>query len=100
MSMKLWQDLNKKIVRGENIAQTFQFISSGNAELGFISYSQILDSNFNLGGSFWLVPQSLYNPIEQQAVLLRDSPLARDFIEFIKSEKALNLIKKNGYDLP
>jgi len=100
MSMKLWQDLNKKIVRGENIAQTFQFISSGNAELGFISYSQILDSNFNLGGSFWLVPQSLYNPIEQQAVLLRDSSLARDFIAFIKSEKALNLIKKNGYDLP
>ena len=100
MSMKLWQDLNKKIVRGENIAQTFQFISSGNAELGFISYSQILDSNFNLGGSFWLVPQSLYNPIEQQAVLLRDSTLARDFIAFIKSEKALNLIKKNGYDLP
>ena len=100
MSMKLWQDLNKKIVRGENIAQTFQFISSGNAELGFISYSQILDSNFNLSGSFWLVPQSLYNPIEQQAVLLRDSTLARDFIAFIKSEKALNLIKKNGYDLP
>ena len=100
MSMKLWQDLNKKIVRGENIAQTFQFIRSGNAELGFVSYSQILDSNFNLGGSFWLVPQSLYNPIEQQAVLLRDSTLARDFIAFIKSEKALNLIKKNGYDLP
>jgi molybdate transport system substrate-binding protein len=100
MSMKLWQDLNNKIVRGENIAQTFQFVSSGNAELGFVSYSQILDSNFNLGGSFWLVPQSLYNPIEQQAVLLRDSTLARDFIAFIKSEKALNLIKKNGYDLP
>jgi len=100
MSMQLWQDMNKKIVRGENIAQTFQFVSSGNAELGFVSYSQILDLNFNIGGSFWLVPQSLYNPIEQQAVLLRDSSLARDFIAFIKSEKALNIIKKNGYDLP
>ncbi len=100
MSMKLWQDMNKKIVRGENIAQTFQFVSSGNAELGFVSYSQILDPNFNSGGSFWLVPQSLYNPIEQQAALLRDSSLARDFIAFIKSEKALNIIKKNGYDLP
>ena len=43
VSMNLWQDLNKKIVRGENIAQTFQFVRTGNAELGFISYSQILD---------------------------------------------------------
>ena len=100
VSMKLWQDMNEKIVRGENIAQTFQFISSGNAELGFVSYSQIKDPNFNLGGSFWLVTQSLYNPIEQQAVLLRDSPLGNDFMSFMQTDKALNIIEKNGYDLP
>ena len=82
--MNLWQDLNKKIVRGENIAQTFQFVRTGNAELGFISYSQILDPNFNLEGSFWLVPSSMYNPIEQQAVLLRDSSFGKDFITLCK----------------
>ena len=47
VSMNLWQDLNKKIVKGENIAQTFQFVRSENAELGFVSYSQILDPMFN-----------------------------------------------------
>jgi len=97
-SMKLWQYMDEKLVRGENIAQTFQFVKSGNAELGFVSYSQIINSNSD--GSYWLVPQSMYHPIEQQAVLLRDSPLGRDFISFMQSDNALNIIKKNGYDLP
>ena len=100
VSMNLWQDMNEKIVKGENIAQTFQFVRSENAELGFVSYSQILDPMFNLGGSFWLVSQSLYNPIEQQAVLLRDSSLGKEFMKFMQSDKALNIINKNGYDLP
>ena len=100
VSMNLWQDMNKKIVKGENIAQTFQFVMSENAELGFVSYSQILDPMFNLGGSFWLVSQSLYNPIEQQAVLLRDSLRGKEFMKFMQTDKALNIIKKNGYDLP
>ena len=100
VSMNLWQDMNEKIVKGENIAQTFQFVRSENAELGFVSYSQILDPMFNLGGSFWLVSKSLYNPIEQQAVLLRDSSLGKEFMKFMQTDKALNIIKKNGYDLP
>jgi molybdate transport system substrate-binding protein len=100
VSMNLWQDMNEKIVKGENIAQTFQFVRSENAELGFVSYSQILDPMFNLGGSFWLVSQSLYNPIEQQAALLRDSSLGKEFMKFMQTDKALNIIKKNGYDLP
>ena len=61
---------------------------------------QILDPMFNLGGSFWLVSQSLYNPIEQQAVLLRDSIRGKEFMKFMQTDKALNIIKKNGYDLP
>jgi molybdate transport system substrate-binding protein len=100
VSMNIWQDMNEKIVKGENIAQTFQFVRSENAELGFVSYSQILDPMFNLGGSFWLVSQSLYNPIEQQAALLRDSSLGKEFMKFMQTDKALNIIKKNGYDLP
>ena len=100
VSMKLWLDMNEKLVRGENIAQAFQFISSGNAELGFVSFSQLMSPNFSVRGSFWEVPQSLYNPIEQQAVLLTDSSLGRDFMLFVQTDKALNIISKFGYDLP
>ena len=100
VSMKLWQDMNEKLVRGENIAQAFQFISSENAELGFVSFSQLMNPNFSVRGSFWEVPQSLYNPIEQQAVLLTDSSLGRDFMLFVQTDKALNIISKFGYDLP
>jgi molybdate transport system substrate-binding protein len=67
VSMGLWKNMDKKLVRGENIAQAFQFINSGNAELGFVSFSQLMSPNFSLVGSFWEVPKSLYNPIEQQA---------------------------------
>ena len=100
ISMGLWNNMGKKVVRGENIAQAFQFINSGNAELGFISFSQLMSPNFSLVGSFWEVPKSLYKPIEQQAVLLRDSLLGRNFMEFVQTDKALNIISKFGYDLP
>ena len=99
-SMNLWQDIEEKLVRGENIAQTFQFAKSGNAKLGFVSYSQILSLNSRSEGSYWLVPQSMYHPIEQQAILLKDSSLGKDFLSFIKSNEALDIIKRNGYDLP
>ena len=99
-SMNLWQDMEEKLVRGENIAQTFQFAKSGNAKLGFVSYSQILSLNSSSEGSYWLVPQGMYQPIEQQAILLKDSSLGKDFLSFIKSDEALDIIKRNGYDLP
>jgi len=100
ISMGLWNNMGKKVVKGENIAQAFQFINSGNAELGFVSFSQLMSPNFSLVGSFWEVPKSLYNPIEQQAVLLSDSLLGRNFMEFIRTDKVLNIISKFGYDLP
>ena len=99
-SMNLWQDMEEKLVRGENIAQTFQFAKSGNAKLGFVSYSQILNLNSSSEGSYWLIPQVMYQPIEQQAILLKDSSLGKDFLSFIKSNEALDIIKRNGYDLP
>ena len=69
-SLKLWTHLKGRLVRGENIAQTFQFIASGNAKLGFVAYSQIMNPGLSIDGSFWEVPQSIYKPIEQQAVLI------------------------------
>jgi len=99
---KLWENLQGKMVRGENIGQAFQFVKTGNAELGFIAYSQIKhpDTNTLMEGSFWLVPQTLYTPIEQQAVLLKDNPVARDFLAFVKSTEALKLIGNMGYSIP
>jgi len=100
LSLNLWEDLQSKMARGENIAQTFQFVNSGNAKLGFISYSQLMNPSYPVVGSFWEVPQSLYTPIEQQAVLLKKSSLAKDFLSFIESDESLNIISKYGYDLP
>jgi len=100
ISINLWEDFQSHIVRGENIAQTFQFINSGNAKLGFISYSQLMNPNYPMVGSFWEVPQSLYKPIEQQVVLLKKSSLAKDFLLFIESDESLSIISKYGYDLP
>ena len=99
-SLSLWKDIQEKIIRGENIAQTFQFVDSGNAKLGFVSYSQLVNPNYPVEGSFWEIPQNLYRPIEQQAVLLKNSELGKDFLAFLQTEKSLNIITKNGYRLP
>jgi len=87
-------------VQGENIAQTFQFISTGNAKLGFVAYSQIMNTSLSIDGSFWEVPQSIYKPIEQQAVLLKDSYIGREFLSFVKSDESLSIIYESGYGLP
>jgi len=99
-SLKLWTNMKDRLVRGENIAQTFQFIASGNAQLGFVGYSQILNPGSTIDGSFWEVPQSIYKPIEQQAVLLQDSYIGRDFLSFVKSDESLGIIYESGYGLP
>jgi len=99
-SLKLWTNLKKRLVQGENIAQTFQFISTGNAKLGFVAYSQIMNPGLSIDGSFWEVPQSIYKPIEQQAVLLKDSDIGREFLSFVKSDESLSIIYESGYDLP
>lgn len=94
----LWQGLQGQLVRGENIAQTYQFVGSGNAELGLVAYAQILDAEGHAQGSYWLVPAGLYRPIEQQAVLLRDSATARDLLAFVKGDEAGVIIRAHGYD--
>ena len=96
----LWEGQAERRVLGENIAQTFQFVTSGNAELGFVALSQLTGPDGDRAGSRWEVPVALYPPIEQQAVLLRDSPAARGFIEFIKSERGRELIRVHGYATP
>ncbi|MGR9107087.1 MAG: molybdate ABC transporter substrate-binding protein [Gammaproteobacteria bacterium] len=99
-AMGLWTTLQDRIVRGENIEQTFQFVESGNAELGFVAYSQVKSPDHPRAGSFWEVPQSLYSPIEQQAVLLHDQDASRSFLSFVKSDEARAIIRSFGYDIP
>ncbi len=96
----LWEFLKKRTVRGENIAQTFHFIRSGNAELGFVAYSQIKKPGTPPVGSFWMPPSQLYIPIEQQAVLLEERVVAREFLAFVKGREAREIIRAFGYDTP
>jgi len=96
----LWNGLKGSIVRGENIGQTFQFIKSGNAQLGFVAYSQVKRPGHSIAGSWWEVPQALYTPIVQQAVLLKENEAARAFLKYVKSEVSLGIIHGFGYGTP
>ena len=90
------------MVMGENIAQTYQFVSTGNAELGFIALSQVIDNGKISKGSAWRVPNTDYSPIKQGAVLLNlgaKNPAALALLDYLKSAPALAIIEKYGYDL-
>lgn len=96
----VWGSLGRRMVRGENISQAFQFVQSGNAELGLVALSQVNKNGKQIPGSYWLVPDNLYPPIEQQAVILRNSSMAREFIAFIQTHEMLTLIRNHGYKVP
>lgn len=87
-------------VQGENIAQAFQFVQSGNAELGFIAMSQIMHDGGVENGNAWVVPQDLYSPIRQDAVLMQQAQSCQACIElltFMNSVSSWQLIKSYGY---
>ncbi len=101
--MKLWDKLQGKLVTGESITQTWQFAATGNAELAFIALSQITKDGKVTEGSWWIVPADMYTPIQQSAVQLsaaKDPAAAKAFMQFLKSEKALAIIRSFGYGLP
>ncbi len=93
-NLGIWERFEARLVRGEDIGQTFQFVSTGNADAGFVALSQVKGKT----GSFWEVPQELYSPIEQQAVLLKDTDAGRGFLRFLDSEEGKKVIRKFGYD--
>jgi molybdate transport system substrate-binding protein len=98
---KLLEKLSPLFVQGENIAQTYQFVSTGNAELGFVALSQVIDEKGKIpSGSSWLIPENLYTPIRQEAVLLKKgeaNPAALALLKFLTSDKAIAIIRKYGY---
>jgi molybdate transport system substrate-binding protein len=94
------QSVSAKIVQGENIAQTYQFVETGNAELGFVALSQIVDKGKIKTGSAWIVPANLHKPLRQDAVLLKagaNSEAARAFLEFLRGALAKSIIDSYGY---
>lgn len=91
--------VSAKIVTGENITQTQQFIDSGNAELGFVALSQVVGKP---AAQVWLVPADYYSPIRQDAVLLKtgeNDAVAKAFLEFLKGDEAKAIIENYGYGL-
>lgn len=96
----LWETLQGRLVRGENIGQAHQFVRSGNAELGFMARSQVIHPGRPVAGSSWHVPHNLHSPVEQQAVLLNDNPAATAFLLFVRGDDALTIIHGYGYETP
>lgn len=95
----LTEALTPKIVTGESIAQALQFIDSGNAELGFVALSQVIDKPAT---QVWRVPAELYSPILQDAVLTKAgeaNPAAKAFLEFLQSDEGKAIIEKYGYEV-
>ena len=105
--LKLYDSVKAKLVYGENIAQTFQFVVSGNAQLGFIALSQVIQLSrsgrfdFN-SGSLWKVPSHLHAPIYQDAIVLqraKNNPTAKAFVQFLRSKQAETIIRSYGYQV-
>jgi molybdate transport system substrate-binding protein len=98
----LFDTLQSKLVTGENVSQTYQFIFTGNAELGFVALSQVMVDGQMTGGSAWIVPGEFHEPIRQDAVILvkgQDQPAAQALVDYLKSEKARAIIQSYGYAL-
>ncbi|WP_332700301.1 molybdate ABC transporter substrate-binding protein [Devosia sp.] len=94
-ALGLSEAITPKLVTGENVSQTLQFVETGNAELGFVAASQVIGK-----AGVWIVPADLYDPIRQDAVLLRTgeaNPAAIAFIDFLRSAAAIAVIEASGY---
>jgi len=96
------KELQGRWVQGENIAQTYQFVATENAQLGFVALSQVIVDGKIAQGSGWVVPEDLHSPIRQDAVLLKngaDQPAALALMRYLRSERARAVIAFLGYRL-
>lgn len=98
----LFDAVQPRIVQGENIAQAWQFVSTGNAELGFVAQAQVWRDGKFTSGSGWIVPAAMHDPIRQDAALLtkgKDNDAARALLDYLRSDKAKALIRTFGYEV-
>ena len=100
--LEVWESVQPRLVLGESLGQTIGFIESGNAELGFLALSQVLDPKIKGKGGRWDVPSTLHEPIQQDVVLLtkgKDNPAANAMMEFMRGPQAMAIIERYGYEL-
>jgi molybdate transport system substrate-binding protein len=98
----LMSALAPKFVQGENIAQTYQFVATGNAALGFVASSQVFSDGKLAQGSAWTVPASLHTPIRQDAVVLsagKDKAAVSALMAYLRNDKSRAIIRSFGYDI-
>jgi len=96
----VWERLASRLVRGENVTQTFQFVSTGNAALGFVALAQVRALAPARQGSYWIVPAKLYKPLRQDAVLLKrgaDNAAARALLDYLRAPDVKSMIQDLGY---
>jgi molybdate transport system substrate-binding protein len=99
--LKLTDAVQSRVVTAENIGQAWQFVQTGNAELGFVALGQVQPPDGSrVPGSMWLVPDDLYTPIRQDAVVIaasKSGATATAFVDYLASDKARVVIKAYGY---
>ena len=102
--LTMWNSIQEKLAKGENVTQTYQLVATEKADLAFIALSQVMrDGKVIEGGSWWLVPPEMHQPIRQSAVLLshaKDPAAAKAFLAFLRSEKARDVMRGFGYEVP
>ena len=99
----LQDKLKTKLAIAQNVGQAYAFVTSGNAEFGFVSYSFVVDADLEFKGAWWEPPQESFRPVQQDAVLMtraKENKAARSFLEFIRSPKGLAIIEAGGYRPP
>jgi molybdate transport system substrate-binding protein len=99
-ALGLFDAVQAKFVQGDSIGQAYEFAATGNAELGFVALSQVAPPGKPAAGSWWVLPQALYTPIRQDAVLLKGAAAhaaARALMDYLKSDKARSVISAYGY---
>ena len=101
--LTMWNAVQEKLTKGENVTLAYQLAATEKADLAFIALSQVMRDGKVIGGSWWIVPSELHKPIRQSAVLLtsaRDQAAARAFLAFLLSDKARAVMRGFGYELP
>lgn len=102
-SVDVWHKVESKLVYGENISQTAQFVQTGNAQVGIIALSLALSTELSKQGSYWLIPENLHQPLEQGFVLTKraeHNQLAKKFSQFITTSEVRKVMTKYGFILP
>lgn len=100
---ELWEKVQDKLVFGENISQTAQFVQSGAADAGIIALSQAISPKMESDGDYWVVPAESYSKLAQAYVVTqrgKDKPGVRKFLEFVQGKKGEKILSQHGYSLP